>query len=427
MTSRIFALVSLICLFGCKSKEKPSKNPVIVFTGATIIDGSGGEPVKDAVMVVSGGMVLAVGSKDDVEIPENAEQINLSGKTIIPGIINGHGHVGDVKGIEGGHYSAENVVDNLSIYARYGITTVVSLGNDKKEAEAFRSIKDSLPADRSRLFVAGAIINGKTVQEAFAVIDSNAKMGVDIIKIRIDDQLGTGTKMPEEIYRDVITRSHELGYKVASHMYYLEDAKKLTEAGTDLLAHSVRDLPVDSLLIKEVKERGVGYCPTLTREISTFIYEDTPSFFSDPFFRMEYDSAIIKPLLDPAKQDAMKKNVAGQTYKKQLPVAMANLKTMQDNNIAIVFGTDSGVPTRFIGYFEHVEMDMMQQAGLTPMQIIVSATKNAAEKLGLKNLGTLSAGHWADFLILNADPLTDIKNVKQIDAVYIGGKKVNRK
>lgn len=426
MALRIFNLVVFVFLLGCNSKEKPAGH-IIAFTGATIIDGNGGAPVRDGVLILSDGKVLAIGSKDDTDIPTAAERIDLNGKTIIPGIINAHGHVGDVKGIEGGHYSAQNIIDNLSIYACYGVTTVASLGNDKKEAEPFRNINDSMPAGRARLFIAGAIISGKSVQEAFAVIDSNAKMGVDFMKIRIDDQLGTGTKMPESIYKDVITRSHELGYKIASHMYYLDDAKKLTEAGTDLLAHSVRDLPVDTILIQEVKKRGIGYCPTLTREISTFVYEDSAAFFADPFFKIEFDSITIKPLLDPAKQAAMKTNVAGQTYKKQLPVAMANLKTMQDNNIAIVFGTDSGVPTRFIGYFEHLEMEMMQQAGLTPMQIIVSATKNAAEQLGLKNLGTLSPGHWADFLILNADPLADIKNVKQIDAVYIAGKKVSRK
>ena len=106
---------------------------------------------------------------------------------------------------------------------------------------------------------------------------------------------------------------------------------------------------------------------------------------------------------------------------------MANLKKLSDSGVPIVFGTDSGVPTRFIGYFEHIEMKMMQDAGLTPMQIIVSASKNAAEYLGLKDLGTLSKGHWADFLVLDADPLTDITNARKISSVYIGGDEVTKK
>src|SRR5690606_22031404 len=105
---------------------------------------------------------------------------------------------------------------------------------------------------------------------------------------------------------------------------------------------------------------------------------------------------------------------------------MANLKTHSDAGIPIVFGTDSGMPARFMGYFEHLEMVMMAEAGLTPMQIITSATKNAAKYLSLKDLGTLVPGHWADFLILDADPLADIRNVRKIHGVYIGGIEVKR-
>ena len=112
--------------------------------------------------------------------------------------------------------------------------------------------------------------------------------------------------------------------------------------------------------------------------------------------------------------------------RQQLPVAKANLKTLSDHGVPIVFGTDSGVPTRFIGYFEHLEMQMMADAGLTPMEIIVSATRNAAEYMGLKDLGTLSGGHWADFLVLDDDPTKDIRNIRKISGVYIGGEQIAR-
>ena len=415
----------IFCL-ACKQSEEVGE-PSIAFVGATIIDGTGSDPVSDGVLVVHQGRVVAVGSKANVKIPDGALSNDVSGKTIIPGIINGHGHVGDVKGIEGGYYSRDNVVDNLSIYARYGITTVVSLGGDKKECEPIRAVNDSLSANHARLFIAGEVINGQTPAEALVVIDSNHHMGVDFMKIRVDDNLGTSPKMTEEMYRAIINRSHELGYKIATHMYYLEDARKLLEAGSDLLAHSVRDLPVDDTFIRLIKEKNVGYCPTLTREISTFVYGDTPDFFIDPFFKREFDSATIQPLKDPARQLQVKNSESGKKYKQQLPTAMANLKKLSDSGVPIVFGTDSGVPTRFIGYFEHIEMKMMQDAGLTPMQIIVSASKNAAEYLGLKDLGTLSKGHWADFLVLDADPLTDITNARKISSVYIGGDEVTKK
>jgi len=199
---------------------------------------------------------------------------------------------------------------------------------------------------------------------------------------------------------------------------------KLAPIFSDLLAHSIRDLPVDEELISLIKAKGIAYCPTLTRELSTYVYEDTAAFFSDPFFLKAYDQSIISPLLDPERQEGIRNNKAAQTYKKQLPVAYANLKTLSDQGVPIVFGTDSGVPTRFMGYFEHLEMEMMAEAGMTPMQIIVSATKKAAEYLDLKDLGTLSPGHWADFLVLDADPLEDIRNVRKMAGVYIGGEEV---
>lgn len=423
--SKYIYLLFLIC-FACKPHEQVGE-PAIAFVGATIIDGSGAEPIKDGVLIIRKGRVVAIGNKSEIKIPEDAVVKDINGKTIMPGIINGHGHVGDVKGIEGGHYSRDNVVDNLSIYARYGITTVVSLGGDKKECEPLRAVNDTLSADRARLFVAGEVINGKTPAEALAVVDSNQHMGVDIMKIRVDDNLGTAPKMSEEMYTAIINHSHELGYKIATHMYYLEDARKLLNAGSDFLAHSVRDLPVDDAFITLIKEKKVGYCPTLTRELSTFVYGDTAEFFSDPFFIREFDSATIQPLKDPQHQQQVKNSESAKKYKQQLPTAMANLKKLSDSGVPIVFGTDSGVPTRFIGYFEHIELKMMNESGLTPMEIIVSASKNAAEYLHLKDLGTLTPGHWADFIVLDADPLTDITNTRKISSVYIGGDEVTKK
>lgn len=425
-TTRLLYMI-LILLAACKGTEQRHEEPYTAFTGATIIDGSGDDPITNGVLLIQKGNVVGIGTKEQVNIPENATIIDVTGKTIVPGIINAHGHVGDVKGIEGGHYSRENIIDNLSIYARYGVTTVVSLGGDKQDAVPLRAVNDTTATPRARLFIAGEVITGKTPAEAFEVIDRNHRMGVDFMKIRVDDNLGTAQKMTEEVYRAVIQRSHELGYKIATHMYYLEDARKLLDAGSDMLAHSVRDLPVDDAFIALIKEKKASYCPTLTRELSTYVYGETPAFFADPFFTDQYDSTVFLPLKDPARQLQVRNSTSAKTYREQLPVAMANLKKLCDSGVPIVFGTDSGIPTRFMGYFEHVEMKMMADAGLTPMQIIVSATKNAAEYLGLKNLGTLSPGHRADFIILNGDPLADILNMRRISGVYVGGFFVKQK
>ena len=150
------------------------------------------------------------------------------------------------------------------------MTTVVSLGDDQRQAVSLRHLNDSAVTGRARLFIAGKVISGNTPEEAMSIVDSNHHMGVDFMKIRVDDNLGTSKKMSEEVYRAVINRSHELGYKVATHIYYLEDAKKLLDAGSDLIAHSVRDLPVDESFIELIRRKDVAYCPTLTREVSAF-------------------------------------------------------------------------------------------------------------------------------------------------------------
>lgn len=409
-----------------KTEVVTDMSNLAVYTGATIIDGEGGEPITDGILVVRDGRFELIGSMATTTIPAGATTHDLKGKYIVPGIINGHGHVGETIGIEGGHYSHQNVLDNLAIYARYGVTTVVSLGGDQPVAESVRHRNDSTQSIHARLFIAGAIVNGPTPAAAMAIVDSNAHMGVDVMKIRVDDNLGTSPKMPEEIYRAAISRSHELGLKLAAHMYYLDDARKLVADGADLLAHSIRDRKVPADFVQVLATKKVPYCPTLTRELSTFAYAEVPAFFEDPFFLQEYDSATVAPLKEPSRMEKMKNSKAATTYKAQLPVAMANLKTLADAGVPIVFGTDSGIPTRFMGYFEHIEMSMMREAGLTPMQIIVSTSKTAAQQLGLKHLGTIAPGNWADFIVLDADPLADIENMRKLNTVFIGGNEVAR-
>src|SRR5690554_3994020 len=231
--------VLLILLFSCQRSEtrqsaadqleenqsEAGQSSQIIFVGATLIDGSGAPPMENAFMLVKDGRITAIGAGGRIEAPEGATVVDVSGKFIMPGIINGHGHVGEVIGIEGGHYSTETLEQNLSLYARYGVTTIVSLGGDKEEAVPFRAANDTIPMDRARLYIAGEVVSGQTPEEALAAVERNHQMGVDFMKIRVDDNVGASTKMSEEVYQAVIQRSHELGYAIATHMYYLEDAK----------------------------------------------------------------------------------------------------------------------------------------------------------------------------------------------------------
>lgn len=394
------------------------------FVGARIIDGTGAAPIENGVMVVRAGRIEAVGTAEFVAIPEGAKRIDVSGRTIIPGLINTHGHVGDVLGLEGGHYSEENILRQLRLNARYGVTTVNSLGGDGEAGILVRDAQDVPTLDRARLFVAGPVVTGDTPGEARTVVDENAAMNVNFIKIRIDDNLRTTTKMAPAIYEAVIDRAHEKGLRVASHVYYLDDAKALLYAGTDFIAHSVRDQAVDEELIELLVQKGVCYSPTLTREVSTFVYEDVPDFFDDPFFLKEADPKAIAQLQDPDRQRAMRDSRSAQHYKEALEVALGNLRPLADGGVKIAFGTDAGPATRFQGYFEHMELALMAEGGLTPMEIIVSATGDAARCLGLDDVGTLERGKWADFVVLAENPLDDIENSRTIESVWIAGNEV---
>ena len=395
------------------------------FVGGRIIDGTG-KVIENGTVVITGNKITAVGPASTA-VPAGATRVDVKGKTLLPGLINAHGHVGNTVGLgtdkEKG-YSRENLTRQLRTYAQYGVTTVFSLGDDSEGSFALR---DAPAADRARLFVAGPVVTGNTADEARAMVAKVAAMKPDLIKIRVDDNLGTSRKMPEAAWRAVIEEAHARELPVAVHIYWLADAKATLLAGADMIAHSVRDTAVDDQFVNALKSRDVCYSPTLTREISTFIYDSAPSWVDDPFFVKGVDKDIPAQLKDPKRHEQVRNSAgwkAGQQYKASLEVAKRNLKTLVDKGVRIAFGTDTGPPARFQGFFEHIELEMMVDAGLTPMQALVSATGDAArchKRAG--EFGTLAPGAAADLVILGANPLDNIRNTRSIEQVWIAGKK----
>lgn len=426
--SKYFSLLLIaLTLFSCQKQENNESSEIKAFVGATIIDGTGMLPIQNGSVIVIDGIVTNIGFQGDVAIPKGATVIDLSGKFIMPGLINAHGHIGGTEGLQGGKYSKANVLRDLTLNARYGVTTVVSLGGDEQASIELRNTQNTTSLNRSRLFLAGTIVTGDTPEQVRSVVQENAATAVDFIKIRVDDNLGNSVKMSPEIYTAVINEAHMNDVPVAAHLFYLEDAKELLNAGADFIAHSIRDQIVDKEIIDLIKAKDVYYCPTLMREVSTFVYESTPEFFSDPFFLMETEAAIIDALNNPERQNGIRNSTSAKAYKAALKVAMTNLKLLSDNGVKIVMGTDAGPPGRFQGYFEHQELELMVEAGMTPMQVIQSATANAAAYLGLEKLGAIKKGNWADFLVLNANPLEEIANTKNLNSVFIAGNKVPTK
>ena len=398
---------------------------VVAFTGARLITLDPKPAVADVVILVKDGRIVEIGPPRTIAVPSGASRVNLGGGLVLPGFVAAHVHVSDVAGPEARAYTDENTQRQLTLYARYGVTTVLSLGGEQapafKAREAQATWVPGTPG-RSRILLAGDIITGATADAARQQVTRVAAQKPDWIKIRVDDNLGSARKMTPEVYTAVIEEAHKHGLRVAAHIFYLDDAKALLKAGVDMIAHSVRDKDIDDEFIALMKARDVPYCPTLTREVSTFVYESTPKFFEDPFFLKGADPAMVSRLKEPARQHAMAQSKSAQAYKSALRVAERNLKKASDAGLLVVMGTDSGAfPERFQGYFEHMEMSMMREAGLSAVDVLRSATSNAARALRLTDVGRLAPGAWADFVVLDRNPVDSIMNTRSIESVWVGG------
>jgi len=402
--------------------------PVTAITGARIIDGTGRAAIEQGTLLISNGRITAVGPSASVAIPANATRVDMAGKTILPGLINAHGHVTVDSNTK--LPMREHMLQVLKAYSDYGVTAVVSLGstNLASEAEGFR-IRDAQRAgtpDTTRLITAGMNAIGKTAEEARASVARLQSVKADLIKYHIN---GNPNDMTPEVYGALVDEAKKRGFMTTVHIFYLKDAKLAIEKGTNVIVHSVRDQDVDQALIDMMKRNNVAYVPTLTRDLSIFVYETEPAFWQEPFFkkglyRYQIEVDILK---DPKLQMETRNSASAQNIKKALLQANKNLKTLFDAGIPIAMGTDTASPDdlgRWPGYFEHVEMEMMVQAGLTPMQVITAATGNAARIMKLNDLGTLQVGKAADLLVLNANPLTNIRNTREINSVWIAGRRL---
>ena len=449
----VFALTfgAVACGGGQQEQPAPAATApaadVLVLSNFTLIDGNGGAAVPNAALIATDGRITWVGTATELKAPAGASVQNLAGKFVMPGLIDLHTHVSNSDVVMQDpvrFFTREGVTRDLQLYASYGTTSVASLGTDQKPlvyeiraeqrkgrptvARIFTAgrgftVKDGFPTNKGN--VPGIPYEPSTPAEAAAQMEELAGERPDVVKIWVDDRFGDFKKTPIEVSRPIIDVAHKHGIKAIAHVFYLSDAKQLAAAGLDAFGHSVRDRAVDDELIQLIKKNGTWIIPTLYREWATFMFEEPDQFLNDPFFARGLDTRQKDVLKSPEYHKALTGDKYFPRYPGVLKTAMENLKRLADAGVPIGYGTDSGVLTRFEGFGEHMELQLMVEAGMTPAQVITAATRSSAEFLRQeKDLGTLEQGKWADLIVLGADPLANIRNSRQIEAVYVAGNKV---
>jgi imidazolonepropionase-like amidohydrolase len=437
-------IFSFVCLLISVS-HLAAQSQDILFRNFTLIDGTGQPPVKNVDMRISGNNITGIGMHLG---NQGARVIDLEGKTVMPALISAHTHVGTLKGTTttGTNYTRENILRQLKKYNDYGVSAVMVMGTDRPLIFAGlldSSMKGLLPG--ARMYSAGygfgvpqggpsvasamdLVNRPENAEQATREVDSLHAFGIDIVKIWVDDFNGTSPKMKPEVYEAIISRAHQYGMRVASHLYYLEDARKLVAAGVDIIAHSIRDKDVDDQLLRDMKQKGTLYIPTLSLDEFAFIYARRPEWINDPFFKASLEPGVYEMITSESYMNGIKNSPTFEKNEKAFQTAQRNLQRIFAAGIPVSLGTDSGAtPIRVQGFSEHLELELMVQAGLTPLEAITAGTRNAAMLLHInERYGTLEVGKSADLIILADDPVNDIKNTRKIDQVWKGGVVVNR-
>jgi imidazolonepropionase-like amidohydrolase len=415
---------------------------------ATLIDGTGAAPREHMNVILRAGLiegVVPVSSKTFV-----AETvIDCTGKTIIPGLISAHSHIGVLENNAENTataYNPPNVIASLKQFERYGVTTIVSLGMNRDLVYSLRDQQRNGMLVGATILTAGrgiGVANGApdqpaaldqidrptTPEEARQEVDVFASHHADIVKIWLDPMHGKVPEMNTGIYTAVIEQAHKHRLPVAAHIYALDDARQLVNDGLDVLAHSVRDKPVDASFIQSVLQHHTWYIPTLALDESFYIYATEPQIMRSHFFREAAGSELLAKLEAPEYAAKVLAESDTKQHQEDERVARQNLKTLYDAGVHVASGTDSGAsPGRIPGFSEHRELEDLVAAGLTPLQAIADSTGRTGELIHVldptMNVGLLLPGFSADLIILSEDPLRDIKNTRKITAIYHRGRLV---
>ena len=445
----MIALPLLACaLLGGGDTRADAPATSTAFTGATIVNSSGAPPIADGVVVVTGERIAAVGPRDKVAIPAGATLVDLKGKWIIPGLIDAHVHFFQ----SGGLYTRPDAIDLRDLrpyaeeiafikkrlpFARYlacGVTAVADVGGPMWNFEVRELANKAVHAPR--VAVAGPlvstwqppklkvddppIIEVHSGDEARALVKRLVEREPDLVKIWFIHRRGDDLKAQGELVRAAVEESHAAAVRVAVHATQLEVARTAVEAGAEVLVHSVDDKAVDDDFLRLLKAKDVVYTTTIV------VYEGYAEVFGQCVELNDVETRCGDPLViatfaDVAKLDP-KRAPPKRPHPPTNPVVLANLKRVQAAGICVAAGTDAGNIGTLHGPSLHREFELMRDAGLTPAEILRAATFGGARVMGReKELGTLEPGKLADLVILDADPLADVVNLRKIHRVVKGG------
>lgn len=445
MRSGLTPLGVLVLLAGLSTQavnQPQTTRAVTAFEGARLIVGNGSAPIENSAFIVENGKFIEVGRRGELRIPAGAARRDLTGKTVIPALVDGHSHIGYVKNLTSGpaNYTRENILDHMYRFAYYGIAASQAMGSDFGEMPF--ALRDELLAgkypDAARFITAGrglaplseispanmrhAAYVITTEEGARAAVAELASRKVKLIKTWVDDRGGNNKdKLPPNLYRAIIDEAHKHKLRVAAHATGLEDAKDLLRAGLDVFAHMIRD--VDDELVALFKQRpNTAVLPSLAApRLAVYAPYLTPPL---PLLADTISPEQIKRLQDRLAGATPESREQARQSWDRLAKGVARLNAA---GVKIGLGTDGGGQNGgFVGWTAHTELENLVAAGMTPAQVLVAATRNTAEILGLDELGMVAVGKSADFVVLDANPLDDITNARRISQVYLRGKEVDR-
>jgi imidazolonepropionase-like amidohydrolase len=417
--------------------------PATLFEGARLIVGDGKAPIENSAFLVENNKFARIGKKGEIQLPAGSVRVDLTGKTVMPALVDVHSHLGFLKQLDGSmskaNFNRENLIDHLNRYAYHGFAAAISMGTDMGElpyqlregvipgAALFRTVGRGLawpgsgPNDPARNDVPYVVT---TAEQARQAVRDLAPHHPDFVKIWVDDRNHTQKKLTPDLYGTAVEEAHKYNLRAIAHVFDLEDAKGLVRAGIDGFTHLVRDKDMDDEMMGLLKQHpNIFFTPNLG-VTSRAIDAGRPSWLDDPILRETIPPSQIK-LLESRFSNRKPEAIAATRASWDLQVR--NLKKLRSAGVRIVLGSDSaGDPSRTIGWHAIWEVDSMAQAGMPPAEVIVASTRLAAETLKLNQLGMVVPGKSADFVVLDANPLDNIANTRKIAKVYLRGQEVDR-